>query len=160
MRVPVKFLVPSFPRVYPFQVSDYNIDISGSVRAPPAVSPVSASLSLFPVPSARSPLATLSSFSEPHTSPCPCSNPSPRAHNPLYIYIIVRPSFMSHVPALRLPPSSSAHISLPACPSVNLSVLPASSPISTYFLPQHIPGISSPYILYILYWYRSGNSAE
>ena len=70
----------SFPRTCPFQVSNYNIDISEIFTNPPATSPVSASLSLFPVPPARSPSATLSSFSEPHTSPCPCSSPSPGTH--------------------------------------------------------------------------------
>ena len=64
-----------FPRTCPFQVPNYNIDISGSGRTPPATSPVSARLSSFPLPPAHSPSAALSSFSAHHTSPCPAHRP-------------------------------------------------------------------------------------
>lgn len=76
----------SFPRTCPFQVSNYNIDISEIFTNPPATSPVSASLSLFPVPPARSPSASLSPLSAPHTSPCPCFSP-PLGHTTLSISI-------------------------------------------------------------------------
>lgn len=74
------------PRGAPFMWLNYNIDISGSVRPPPATSHVSACLSSFSSPPAHSPSAVLLSFSGPHTSPCPRSSLSP-AHSPsLYLY--------------------------------------------------------------------------
>lgn len=100
----------SFPRTCPFQVPNYNIDISGSGRTPPATSPVSARLSSFPLPPAHSPSAVLSSFSVPHTSPCPAHRPVSLSiphlisiyYSPNHLYIPlavpVPPTFIRHQP--------------------------------------------------------------